>query len=224
MVSQPEPGSPEWQQAQRGAGASLIAAEAPNAISGALSGSSRLAQAVADMAPSKVRAGADFQTIYSKMGKTPATLAGVDDAALNAMELSGGRLGGRVVGTGYTAPKVLSDYIAQRASAPTMDFETARQFQTSAGRLSAAEQMATKGPMKAKIAELAKALSESNRADAVKGGMGDLYDSAMKEYRQAARIGDYSDALVSALKNRAVQTGLGTGLGYGLYRSVTGNQ
>ncbi len=174
-----------------------------------------LIKAVNDVIPTKQGGGAKFAEINSKIGSTPVDLSSADDAALDAMKLSGGQLGGRVIGTGSTAPKVLRDYIAQRGASPQMDFETARQFQSKAGSLSAEEvQAINKTPMQGKIAALAKALADSNRTAATAGGMGDVYDEAMTEYRRAMQINATRNAVVDALKKHGIKAAVGTGIAY----------
>jgi len=220
------PSDESWKQAAQGAGAMLGSAELPNAIAGAGKALSPLAQALYDRIPSKALAGQKFQAINAQMGSTPASLTGVDAAASDALQLAGGKDigGGRVIGTGSTAPKVLRDYIAQQNSGNPIDFETARQFQSKAGSLSAAEKMTTDAPMKAKISGLAKALAESNRSDAVAAGMGDVYDSAMRQYRQGAKLSSIKQAIATGLQKHAVEAAIGgaaAGTAYGIYKAAT---
>ncbi len=179
-----------------------------------------LVQALSDAIPSKARAGAKFSQVMGAAKDVPLDLSAADDAALRAQELAGR---GSLPGRGSSMPKVVRDYLRTRESSPSMTYEAGRDFQSSAGQLSASEILDTKPVMKAQVAKLAKALADSNRAAAVKVGMGAEYDAAMSEYAKAANIAKMKTGLIDLMKNKAVQAGLGTGLGYGAYKAVSGH-
>ena len=185
---------------------------------GALSKVGPVARALSEAIPSKARAGVNFQKVMGVARNEPLSLGLADDAALRAQELAGR---GSTPGRGHSLPKVVRDYLRTRESSPTMTYEVGRDFQSSAGKLSAAESMATKGPMRAEVSKLAKALADSNRQAAVKAGMGPEYDAAMREYRIASMKDSTIDALAKALKNRAVQTAVGGGAAYGAYKALS---
>lgn len=176
-------------------------------------GGSNLVKALANSIPSKTRAGLNFQQVMGAARNEPLNLAMADDAALRAQELAGR---GGIPGRGSSLPKVMRDYLRTRESNPGMTYEVGRDFQSAAGRLSSAEAQAANPVMKSQVSKLAKALAESNREAAVKVGMGDVYDAAMKEYRQASRIAD----LAKALRTHAPKAAIGSGVGYGLYKAL----
>lgn len=171
--------------------------------------------------PSAARAGGNFSAAMGAAKDVPLNLGTADDAAIRALELAGK---GSMPGRGSSLPKVVSDYIRQRQAAPEMTYEVGRDFATNAGALSATEKLNTNPVMKAQVSKLADALKTANREAAVKAGVGDLYDSAMKEYRQAMALQNTRQALAEALKKhgaRAALTGAGLAGGYGLYRELT---
>lgn len=207
------PESQAWKNAAQFAGSNLVAAETPNVLSGV----GQLASALKNKIPSTARAGANFQTVMGAAKNMPLDLTAADDIALRAQEL-GGR--GTAIGRGSSLPKVMRDYLRTRETQPTMTYEVGRDFSSSAGRLSSAEAQAANPVMQRQVAQLAKALNESNRQAAVKAGVGDLYDAAMREYRLASGIKSTKEALAAVLKNKGVQAAAGTGLTYGLYKAI----
>ena len=89
---------------------------------------------------------------------------------------------------------------------PPITYEAGRDFASNAGRLSAQDSAAMNGPMGRQVKLLASALDTANREAAVKAGLGDKYDAAMKEYRQA-------NQLKTGLKTAAKVGGSVLGLG-----------
>ncbi len=75
--------------------------------------------------------------------------------------------------------------------------------------------------MRGQVKQFAKALQDSNREAAVKLGMGEEFDSAMREYRLASMKDSTIDALAKALKNRTIQAAVGGGAAYGAYRALS---
>ena len=185
MISQPEPGSPEWQKAQQGAGGALIAAETPNVIAGV---ASPLAKALSQAIPSGARASANYETAMAGARNIPLELSKADIPARRALELAGK---GRSIGRGNTMPKVMSDYIRQRGMLDTlniegnpMTYEVGRDFASAAGDLSAGEKLAANRIMRRQVTQLAKALDEANQVAADKGGVGAANAAAQAEYRR----------------------------------------
>jgi anti-sigma factor RsiW len=80
--------------------------------------------------------------------------------------------------------------------------------------------------MQAQVAEFASAMKDANREAAVKVGMGEIYDAAMKEYRQAKTLQEASDVLkkwAPRVAIRALQgltVGAGAAAGYNLYEQL----
>lgn len=209
----PPPEAPEWKQAARSSGSMLAGAELPNVVSGA----GALVNALKQTLPSTARAGSKFEQVMAKAKDVPLELNAADDIALRAQELAG--RGGQP-GRGSSMPKVMRDYLRTRETQPVMNYQTGRDFATSASRLSAAESQSANPVMQRQVAKLAKALNEADRAAAVKAGVGDVYDAAMREYRLAKGAMDMKEALVEVLKNRGVQAAVGTGAAYGAYRAL----
>lgn len=185
-----------------GGGAGMAAPLIPAAVQG-----------IRNAIPSADRAAANFQTIMGAAKNQPLNLSAADDIALRGREL-GGTSG--MPGRGATLPKVLRDYIRHREAGPSMTYEVGRDFQSNAGALSAAENAVTNRKMKMIVGEFAEAMKSSNREAAAKLGFGDLFDSAMKEYRQAKTI---SEAATIA-KKYGERVALGVAL-YDIYRRIS---
>ncbi len=186
-----------------------------------------LVNALTDKIPSTERAGANFGRVMAKAKDVPLDLTKANEAIARAQQL-----GGR----GSRMPKVMSDYIrsqkpitadfagtkVQMAQDP-MTYEVGRDFASNAGKLSATEAMNTNGAMGAQVAKFADAMKTANREAAASVGMGELYDSAMKEYRQAKTLSGAADVL----KKWTARAGLAAALGgfgkagYDIYGKLT---
>ncbi len=226
VTNPPPPESPQWQQAQQATGANLIASELPNAASGAIQGGGALIDAVKSRIPSTARAGANLQAIKNAAGNIPIDTTQIDPILERAQELNA---------TGNGPPpdviKKLSKRLADttgkfagvkvQMAADPIPFGEGSDFGTAAGRLSASERMATKPMMERQVAQLAKALREANRGAAAQAGLGDAYDSAIAEYRSAARIADAQESIIKAVKKYGIKAAIGAGLSYEAYRGLT---
>jgi hypothetical protein len=154
-----------------------------------------IAKAARGLIPSSANASKGFETVASATNEVPIDTAKAQEIVARAKEL-----GQR----GNTVPKVIRDFA--KATAPgdfmtqpvdaTMTYQAGRDFASKAGALSAQETAAVKGtPMQRQVTQFAAAMKDANREAAVKVGMGDLYDQAMKEYRQAKNLQDAGDVL-----------------------------
>ena len=192
-------------------GAAKIGIGAKNAIQAAL--------------PNEARAGANLEAIKQAAGNVPIDTGAVEAIAARAQELRQ---------RGASMPKVINDFIKNRkpaldeSGAPIppdpMTYNVGRDFASNAGRLSADEASRMIPPMKAQVAQFAQALKDANREAAVKVGMGDLYDSAIKEYRNAKTISDAKDILkkysIAAIPYAAKGLVIG-GAAYGIGKALS---
>lgn len=173
--------------------------------------------------PNPQRAGANWDTVDAAAKDVPVNLSAADDIALEALK-RGGR-GAKTIGEGGSLPKMFSDYIRQREASPTMTYETSRGFAKTAGnKLSQLEEQGTDARMKKLIGDFAEALSKANREAAGKVGMGDLYDAASLEYKQAMNRQNRGKLAKEVATKAAIGAGLGsTGLlGYKVLKDLWG--
>ena len=167
---------------------------------------------ILDSIPSTTRAGKNFQSVMSKAKDVPIDTSTASDILARAQELRQ---------RGATMPKVMNDFAkAQKPDAlgnpaAPLTYEAGRDFASNAGRLSARESMAANPQMQRQVAMFSQAMKEANRGAAESVGMGDLYDSAMKEYRQAKTISEAADTI----KKWAVRAAIGGGIGYELWKN-----
>lgn len=169
---------------------------------------------VAGMLPNAERAGQNFERVMQRVGSNPVDLTEAGQHVGRALEL----------GTrGSTLPKVINDLAAripQHTDIP-ISYREARDFASNAGRLSAQEKLASNPEMQRQVSILAKALDSANEAVAEKGGVGDLYRSAMKEYGQAKGLENAMKIAKKAVIAGATGAGL-YGAGRHIARSVLG--
>ncbi len=153
--------------------------------------------------------GEKFGQIAAKVGAEPVDTWQAGNAALEADLLSK---------SGGNAPKVMRDFWKWEGP---MDYDTARRFANRAGALTVAERLETDPAMKSTVGKLYAALREANREAAVKVGMGEVYDQAMREYRLGSKGIEIKDALAKALSDHGVKAAVGAGAGYGAYKALT---
>lgn len=172
----------------------------------------KLVPALADKLPSTTRAGANLATVMDAAKDVPIDTTQAGNAAIRADQLAQ---------TGSSLPKVLRDYMKYPANTP-MTYETGRDFASNAGSLSASEKMATNPQMGRQVAKFADAMKTANRDAAASVGMGDLYDSAMKEYAQAKLIGNAGEVLKKWAAKAGIVAALGGAgkAGYDIYGKV----
>lgn len=168
-----DPSSPKWDQAQEGAVQALVGAGLSKVLP-------RVASNVVEKIPTEAKAGLKFDAVAAKANAVPVNTAAADAIVARAQELRS---------RGSTLPKVLNDFIkARKEGAPDVTYEAGRDFSSNAGALSTRETTAMNAKMQRQVAQFSNAMKEANREAAVKVGMGDMYDSAMKEFRQAKTI------------------------------------
>ena len=160
--------------------------------------------------PSTERAGRNFQTVMSQAKNAPVDLSKASVPALRAQELRE---------AGATMPTPINKFLQRTTSPgqPPLSFQQSRDFQSTLGRLSAAENSRLTPAMQAQVNGLAKALADANADAATKAGVGDLYQSALKEYRQAMKIRGAKETAGSVAKSVAGKVIAGAGLGVGGY-------
>lgn len=158
--------------------------------------------------PNAERAGEAFEEVARAVGKNPVDVSKFAEPAMRAAHL-------REV-TGAARPAILQRaFGAIQPTTEPLTFADARLMQSAAGRRAAMQSMAPRvmsPEMNAQVAKLAKGLSEATGETAERGGVGPLYQGALKEYRQAKQIEDAKDALRS-LALRGVKYGLPAGIG-----------
>lgn len=151
--------------------------------------------------PSFGKAKALFQQVDAAAAKVPVDVGPAQDVAFEAQQLAK---------AGTYLPKVMRDFINETTNAknPNMTFDRARQFASNASKLSAAESMATKPAMRAKVAEFADTLRTATNDAAENAGVGDQFDAAMKEYARAGGFRSTKEAALDAIKKKIIPGGI----------------
>lgn len=213
------PTSVEWKQAGEAAGTNIAATLAAPLLEG---GANVFSAAKARMLPTKAGAGAKFERVMSAARDVPIDLSATEPIIQRAQELA--QRGSSA------APKVLRDFIKNRKSgnfmsqpvaAEPMSYEVGRDFASNAGRVSADEASRMADSMRAQVSKFAKAMKDANREAASSVGMEDLYDQAMKEYRQAKTI-EEAGAVIKKFATKAAITAAGLGAGYSIFNELRG--
>ena len=187
------PSDDEFAQAAQGAGANLGSVLLGEGAMKAAGPVGDFMDIIKKKIPSAARAGAKLDVVKGAAGDIPIDLTEAQIPVERAQELRQ---------RGSSMPKVLNDFRRNRNAltgspefADQMTYTEGRDFASNAGRLSADETSRMTPPMQAQVSQFAKAMKAANREAAEKVGMGELYDEAMKEYRQAKTIEDATDVL-----------------------------
>jgi hypothetical protein len=143
---------------------------------------------LARLIPSKAAAQANFEQVAAKANNLPIDTTQAEKIAAEAQDLGE---------SGFRVPKVLNKFAKNRANAEgeAMTFEKGRKFASKASQLTASEIGKTEPSMRAKVAQFANAMKDANREAAVKAGVGEQYDAAMKEFRAASSLAEKKDVI-----------------------------
>lgn len=221
LTNPPPPESSQWPQVQQQAGGMLASAELPNAVAGAGQAISPLVRALGEAFPSADRAGANLNQVRQAAATVPVDLSNANNVIDRASEL-------RDTGHGPLSAGMRKLIAAQQpttgdfAGTPVtmqpdpINYPESFDFASAAKKLASRERQAQTGMMQAQVKQFAGALQDANRAAATQVGMGDLFDSAMKEYSQAKSL----ENAMTVAKKYAVRAAIGAGL-YGGYRELT---
>lgn len=149
--------------------------------------------------PLKSHASELFSKVTGAAKGLPVDVARPGNFALEAQELSK---------QGNSMPKVIRDFINRTTDPdkPPLTYEEARQFYSSAARLSANEASRLSPVMSRQVNKFRAALNESIADTADQAGKLDEYVDAMKEYRRASQIGDLSKAVATKVIPAGVAT------------------
>lgn len=160
--------------------------------------------------PNAARAGAKFQQVMKAAKDVPIDTSRVGDAALRIAQLSE---------RGGSMPKVVRDFLKRSTDPKKGDlaYGEARDFYSNITKLSADEFQRLNKVMKREVITLRLALHDSliRAADTV--GEGQKYQSAVKEFAQAARLREFADMT----KKWAIRGAVGGGAGYLAYDKVS---
>lgn len=153
--------------------------------------------------PSSARAGAKFQQVMAVAKDAPVDISGPGNAALRIMQLSE---------RGGTMPKAVRDLL-KRVTDPEkgpLRYEEARDFASNISRLSADEFNRLTPALKREVGNLRVTLNHAIEKTAASVGQGKTYQSAMKEYRRAARGREIVDDAKDFAKRWAIPGGIAT--------------
>lgn len=177
---------PEMQQGATGAG--QFAAAIP-----VVEGARGLGGAAADAMPNATRAGNKLGQIRAAAENVPTDPTSANAVIARAQELTDAGHGPLSAGMRkyVTAQKpTAGNFMGApiEMGADPINYPESFDFASAAKKLSSRESSAQTGMMKSQVKQFAGALQDANRAAADQVGMGQMFDDAMKEYRQAKTI------------------------------------
>lgn len=204
----PAPSREQFEQAAQAAGANLggllLAKGAPAAIG---------------KIPTTEAAAAKFQQVMNVAGNVPVDITQALQIARDAAQL-------RQYGHPPPAAALRAlEKLAGPTNMPnTLTYSVTKKVAEAAGAQSAREITALNTQQQAKVGQFYDALKSANRDAAAKVGMGQLYDEAMKEYRQAKTLEDVSKFAVKWGRNTVFAALLGSGAkaGANLFDIISG--
>lgn len=203
---QPEMRNPAFTKAEEATTASNDAQRAGKVVEGVAELAIPVGGA-ASAVPRFGRAATKFQRVANVAGKVPVNVEGPGQVALRIQQLAD---------RGATAPRVVSKFL-RRVTDPeqaAMQFDEGRDFYSNISRLSADEYNRLTGPIKREIGNLKGSLDQALTQAAGTVDKGAEYAGAMREYSQAAKLSGMKEALIDALKRKALPAGaIGGALG-----------
>lgn len=168
--------------------------------------------------PDVESAGRKFGIVQNAMKGIPVNIDAAAPAALRAEELRQ---------ASFARPPILKNVLNRLSpGANPSTFRETSDLASNAGKLSTQESMRVKPAMQAQVNALAQALKESNQAAADAQGVGDVYKSAINEYRRAKKIEGVKDTAISIAKKYlipAAAAGVAGGVGYKIARGLGGD-
>ena len=167
----------------------------------------------ANAVPRMARAGKNFQKVMGSTRRVPVDVEAPGQVALRIQQLAE---------RGGTEPRAVSKLLRRMTDPekPQLDYEEGRDFYSNISRLSTNEYNRLTPVMQREVGNLRTALNSSLQRAAGSVGQGDRYAGAMKEYAQAAKIGSYRDAVLSALAKGALPVAGATGAAYWLGNKI----
>ena len=137
------------------------------------------AKNLGELIPSRARAGDMFESLNTQLANHPAPL----NAALKPLQRIT-EIGER----GSVLPPAVNKLLVRSQAIEPMTFPEARDYQASLSDLSRSDKLAMNGRVRGALSQLNKGLYQDLRDSASQAGQGDVFDSAMRQYRQASRI------------------------------------
>jgi hypothetical protein len=139
--------------------------------------------------PTRAKAGAKFEQVMSKVGDQPVDVGRTGDAALKIADLA--QHGG---GTNWGPAPVrqLIQYVTDPKK-PPLTYKVAREFYSNISRMSADEMKRLPPVMKKELGALRAELDKALADTAGRGGQGQVYRDAMREYAVASRIREFAE-------------------------------
>ncbi len=148
----------------------------------------------------KASAGANFQKALAGAKGIPLDVTEPGRIAMEAQQYAS---------TGANLPKVISDYIKYPADPVSpIDYSIGRQFAQNAGDMAYGERALTNKTMLGKVKQFGQAMDTANREAAIKGGVVNEYDAAMKEFARASNLAEKN----AIIKKWAGRIAVGTAL------------
>lgn len=187
---------PEQPDSFAGTVGSMLPTVAEMAIGGgaAAKGGVGVAKAVL---PSTARAGKNFEAVMAAAGDMPVSIVGPANVALRIEELAK---------RGASLPKPVRNFM-QRVMEPgggPVVYREARDFASVLSRLSSKEYQKLSPVVAREVATMSKELNKAIATTAKQAGKLDEYQSAMKEYARAAKLGKVFEKVAEGAKKGAV--------------------
>lgn len=151
--------------------------------------------AIKSRLPSEARAGSLFNQVKAVAKDVPIDTSAAQNAVEAAKDIratGGGNLPTPMSKFNQRMQPVTGKFAGQKVTMQPQDmtYEEGFKFASNAGRVSSQAAQDMTPAMKRQLGTFAKAMKDANREAAVRVGMGDTYDAAMKEYRNAKTIED----------------------------------
>jgi hypothetical protein len=181
-------------------GAATGTEEAPSVISRVL-----------EKLPTATRGAKRLNEVMEAAGELPVDLARTSEHLMRASDLAD---------TGAALPGPVKKLLKVFNKGQEIDYATARDFYSNLSNLSSKDNMALTPSMRRQVALIVHAMKDDIGETAAQVDKASQYYAGMKDYARAMKAARIKNAIVGALKSKAVKTAVGAGAGYAAVKAL----
>ena len=166
---------------------------------------------VLEKLPTATRGAKRLNEVEEAAGQLPVKFTNTFEHLMRASELSD---------TGATLPTPVKKFLKTFQKGHDIPYSEARDFYSNLSHLSAKDNMALTPSMRRQVALIVHAMKTDIGDTAAQVDKASQYYAGMKDYARAMKAARIKNAIVGALKSKAVKTAVGAGAGYAAAKAI----